>query len=146
MKIALYTIWVLFFAAAAVTCFRTVRKTKNHERLLASWPKVQATVTGSRQGWTNGGGNSTRSICFWPGYQFYDPRGVLYVGESEVSCANRPIPGSYLEVAYNPESPNQSFEVATQSKQMIGCLIPALVFLGIASFWFIGFVSAALGL
>jgi hypothetical protein len=138
LKIVLYIIWALFVASVIWAFIRTLRKTRRQERLIAIWPKVQATVTGSRQGWTSGGGNATRSVRFWPAYQFLDPRGILYVGESEVSCANRPVPGSSLEVAYNPADPNQSFQVDAPSKMVIGCLIPTFAFFALASFWFIG--------
>lgn len=138
LKIVLYIIWALFVAGAALACLQAVRKTRHQERLIASWPKVQATVTGSRQGWTNGGGNTTRNVRFWPTYQFTDPRGVMFAGESEVSYANRPVRGSFLDVAYNPADPSQSFQVAAPSKAVIGCLIPAFALLAIASFWFIG--------
>lgn len=138
MKIALYIIWALFVLGATIACIQAVRKTRAQEQLIASWPKTQATVTGSRQGWTNGGGNTSRNIRYWPGYQFRDSRGLTYVGESEVSYANPPAPGSNLDVAYNPVDPNQSFQVAAPSRTVIGCLIPVFAFLVIASFWFIG--------
>lgn len=116
MKIVLYIIWALFVTGAAFACLQAVRKTRRQEQLTAIWPEVQATVTGSRQGWSHGGGNTTRNLRFWPSYQFTDPRGFLFAGESEVSYANRPVPGSSLDVAYNPADPNQSFHVAAPSK------------------------------
>ena len=64
MKIVLYIIWALFVAGVALTLVQSIRKTRRHEKLLAGWPKVQATVTGSVAGWTNGGGGSTRSRRF----------------------------------------------------------------------------------
>lgn len=134
----LYIVWGLFVAAAIWAFVHTVRKTRRQERLIASWPKVQATVTGSRQGWSNGGGNTTRSLRYWPTYQFFDLRGILYAGESEVSYGGPPAPGSFLEVAYNPVDPNQSFQVASPSKIVIGCMIPFFALLALASFWFIG--------
>lgn len=134
----LYIIWALFVTGATFACVQAVRKTRRQEQLIASWPKVQATVTGSRQGWTSGGGNATRNVRFWPTYQFTDPRGIAFAGESEISYLNPPIPGSFLEVAYNPDDPNESFQVASPSKTVIGCLIPAFALLAIASFWFIG--------
>ena len=141
MKIVLYIIWALFVLGATVACIQAVRKTRAQEQLIASCPNTQATVTGSRKGWTNGGGNATRRVRFWPAYQFFDPRGVLYVGESEVSYVNRPVPGSFLEVAYNPADPNQSFQVDSPSRTVIGCFIPVLAFLALAAFWFIGIFS-----
>jgi hypothetical protein len=140
LKIALYIIWAAFFIAVAITLMHTVRKTRQQERLIAGWPKVEATVIGSRQGWTHGGGNTNRNVRYWPGYEFQDPRGILYVGESEVSYANRPVPGSSLEVAYNPDDPNQSFQVASPSRMVIGCLAPTFALLALGAFWFIGFL------
>jgi hypothetical protein len=143
LKIVLYIIFALFVVGAVVALTQTLRKAKRQERLIASWPKVQATVTGSRQGWTNGGGNTNRNVRFWPRYQFIDPRGVLYVGESEVSYANRPTPGEILEVAYDPADPNRSFQVDAPSKLMIGCLIPVFAFIGLVMFWAIGWFTQA---
>jgi hypothetical protein len=139
MKIVLYIIWALFVGGAATACLHAVRKTKAQERLIASWPKVQATVTGSRQGWTKLG---NRNVRHWPAYQFLDPRGVLFAGESEVSYVERPVPGSTVEVAYNPADPNQSFQVDSPSKLVLGCLIPTFGFLGLVAFWFIGCLPA----
>lgn len=139
----LYIIWALFVIAAIVATTQALRKTRHQERLIASWPKVQAGVTGSRQGWTNGGGNTTRSLRYWPYYQFIDPRGVLYVGASEVACTNRPVPGEILEVAYNPADPNHSFQVDAPSKPMISCLIPAITFLCVLMFLAIGWFTPA---
>lgn len=133
MKIVLYIVWALFVAGAAFACVQAGRKTRHQEQLIANWPKVQATVTGSRRGWTNGGGNTSRNIRYWPGYQFRDSRGLMYVGESEVSCANPPAPGSNLDVAYNPVDPNQSFQVAAPSRAVIGCLIPVFALLALAA-------------
>lgn len=54
------------------------------------WPKVQVSATVSIAGWTNGGGGSSRSRRFFPAYQFTDPHGTLFAGESDVSSrANR---------------------------------------------------------
>ena len=138
MKIVLYIIWALFVVAVIFAFVHTLRKTKRHENLIATWPKVQATVTGSVAGWTNGGGGSTRSRRFYPTYQFTDPNGTLFAGESEVSLANQPAPGSLLEVAYNPANPNQSFQVAAESKMILGCLIPFFAVFALVSFWFVG--------
>ncbi|MFF2317380.1 DUF3592 domain-containing protein [Arthrobacter sp. NPDC058097] len=134
----LYIIWIVFGAAAAATCIHSLRKTQAQERLIDAWPKVQATVTGSREGWTSGVGNTNRNVRFWPTYEFTGPQGVLYFGESEVSLVERPVPGSVLEVAYNPESPGESFEVAHPSKLVLGCVIPFFAVFAVASFWFIG--------
>lgn len=138
MKIVIYVVWALFVAGAALALVQTVRKTKRHENLIAGWPKAQATVTGSVAGWSNGGGGGTRSRRFYPTYQFTDPNGTLFAGESEVSYASQPVPGSLLEVAYNPANPNQSFQVAAHSKMMLGCLVPFFAVFALVSFWFVG--------
>lgn len=138
MKIVLYIIWALFVAGVAFALVQSVRKTRRHEKLLAGWPKVQATVTGSVAGWTNGGGGSTRSRRFYPTYQFSGPNGILFAGESEVSLANQPAPGTLVEVAYNPANPNQSFQVAAESKLLLGCLVPFFAGFALVSFWFVG--------
>jgi hypothetical protein len=139
MKIVLYVIWALFVAGAALALVQSVRKTRRHENLVATWPKVQATVTGSDAGWSHGGGGGTRNRRFYPTYQFTDPNGTLFAGESEVSLANQPVPGSLLEVAYNPANPNQSFQVAAESKMILGCLVPFFAVFALVSFWFVGF-------
>jgi hypothetical protein len=139
MKIVLYVIWALFVAGAALALVQSVRKTRRHENLVATWPKVQATVTGSVAGWSHGGGGGTRNRRFYPTYQFTDPNGTLFAGESEVSLANQPVPGSLLEVAYNPANPNQSFQVAAESKMILGCLVPFFAVFALVSFWFVGF-------
>ena len=138
MKIVLYIIWALFVAGVIFAFVHTLRKTRRHEKLLAGWPKVQATVTGSVAGWTNGGGGSTRSRRFYPTYQFSGPNGILFAGESEVSLANQPAPGTLVEVAYNPANPNQSFQVAAESKMLLGCLVPFFAVFALVSFWFVG--------
>ena len=138
MKIALYVIWALFVMGAAFSCTKAVRTTKRQEQLITTWSKTQAVVTGSRQGWSDGPGNATRSIRYWPRYQFHDSRGVLYVGESDVSYRGKPVPRSPLEVAYNPEDPNQTLQVTARSNKVLGCLIPAFALLSLAAFWFIG--------
>jgi hypothetical protein len=138
MKIVLYVIWALFVAGAALALVQSVRKTRRHENLVAGWPKAQATVTGSVAGWSNGGGGSTRSRRFYPTYQFTHPSGTLFAGESEVSSASQPVPGSLLEVAYNPANPNQSFQVAAQSRMVLGCLVPFFAVFALMLLWFIG--------
>ncbi len=138
MKIVLYIVWMLFVAGVIWALGRSYRKSREKERLIATWPKTLATVTGSRAGWTSGVGNSSRNRRFWPRYEFRDPRGVVYLGESEVSLANEPLPGSPLQVAYNPEDPNQSFQPVKESRLLIGCLAPVFGLLALGSFWFIG--------
>jgi Protein of unknown function (DUF3592) len=138
MRIVLYVLWALFVATAAYLLIKHLRQTKQHERQIAGWPKVQATVTGNVAGWTNGGGNGTRNRVFYPTYQFTHPNGALYAGESEVSYRNQREPGSFLNVAYNPANPNQSFEVSAESKALIGCVIPTFAFFGLILFWAAG--------
>jgi hypothetical protein len=138
VKIALYVIWALFIVGVTISITLTVRKTRRQEKLTAVWPRVRATVTGSVGGWTGGMGGSSRSRRFYPTYQFMDPRGMVFAGESEVSFANPPVPGTLVEVAYNPVDPNQSFQVSSQSRTVVGCLIPFFAVFAVASFWFIG--------
>jgi hypothetical protein len=138
MRIVLYIIWALFVAGATTALVQTLRKTKRQESLIASWPKVQATVTGNVGGWTNGGGGSSRSRRFYPTYQFAHPNGALYAGESEVSYRNQQVPGSLVEVAYNPVNPNQSFQVASDSKMVLGCLVPFFAMFSLLLFWVAG--------
>ncbi|UVJ39770.1 DUF3592 domain-containing protein [Arthrobacter sp. CJ23] len=138
MRIVLYAIWALFVAAAIFSLVHSLRKARRQEKLIAGWPKVQATVTGNVAGWSHGGGGSTRSRRFYPSYQFSDPNGTLYAGESEVSYANPQVPGSFVEVAYNPLNPNQSFQVASESRRMLGCLVPVFALFALLLFWAAG--------
>jgi hypothetical protein len=138
LKIVLYVIWALFVAGAIYSVIHMVKKTRRHEQLTAGWPRVQATVTGSRAGWTGGTGNMTRNRRFWPKYQFTGPQGMPFSGESEVSSAEQPVPGSPVEVAYNPANPNESFHVSSQARTTLGCLIPFFAIFAVALFWFIG--------
>ena len=104
--------------------------------------KVLATVTGSCAGWTNGTGNSTRNRRFRPYYHFSDSRGVVYRGESDVSTVNETLPGSPLAVTYNPADPQESYQVVSQSKMLVGCPIPVFVVFAAGSLWFIGIFPA----
>ncbi|ADX71544.1 DUF3592 domain-containing protein [Pseudarthrobacter phenanthrenivorans] len=137
MKIILYIVWALFVVAAVFAVVHAVRKTRHEEQLVASWPKVQATVTGSVAGWTNGGGRSSRRRRFFPTYQFTDPQGTLFAGESEVSSAGKPILGTSLEVAYNPANPNDSRQVSANPRTTLGCAVPFFAVFALASLWFI---------
>jgi hypothetical protein len=137
VKIALYVIWALFVAGVVYSLIHVSRQTKRREQLTAAWPRVQAFVTGSVAGWTNGGGGGNRSRCFYPTYQFADYRGTLFAGESEVSYANPPAPGTPVEVMYNPINPNQSFQVSSQDKTVIGCLIPCFAAIAAGALLFI---------
>jgi hypothetical protein len=138
VRIILYIIWALFVAAAVFALIHAVRKTRRREQQVEAWPKVRATVTGSITGWTNGGGGSSRNRRFFPTYQFTDPHGTLFVGESDVSFAEKPAPGSLLEVAYNPADPNESLQVSSGGRMAMGCLVPFFAAFALALFWFIG--------
>ena len=143
MRIILYIVWALFVVAAVLAFVQSVRKTRRRGQQTAAWPKVQATVTGSVAGWTNGGGGSSRSRRFFPTFQFTDPHGILFAGESDVSFASQPVPGSLIEVAYNPANPNESLQVSTAPRTAMGCLIPFFAVFAIALFWFIGIFPLA---
>ncbi len=52
MRIVLYIIWALIVTGAVTALVQTLRKTKRHEKVIAGWPKVQATVTGNVGGWS----------------------------------------------------------------------------------------------
>jgi hypothetical protein len=138
LKIVLYVIWALFVAAAVYSLTHSVRKNRRHEQRTAKWPRVQATVTGSRPGWTSGVGNMTPNLRFFPTYQFSDPHGRPFTGESEVSSVERPMPGSLVEGAYNPTDPSESFHVSSETRTVLGCLIPFFAVFAVALFWFIG--------
>jgi hypothetical protein len=137
MKMILYIVWALFVIAAVFAVLRAVRTTKRDEAQAASWTKVQATVTGSVAGWTNGGGGSSRSRRFFPMYQFTDPQGTFFAGESEVPVASQPIPGAPIEVAYNPANPNESRQVSSKPRSTLGCIVPFFAVFALASLWFI---------
>ena len=141
MRIVLYSVWALFAVGITLTLIHQYRKSMRHEKLIASWPKARATVTGSVAGWSNGGGSGSRSRRFFATYQFADPYGTLFAGESEVSNANPPMPGSFVEVAYNPINPVQSFQVQNGSTTVLG--IAAAVFAGVLAgmFVFIGVLT-----
>ncbi|TQJ39266.1 uncharacterized protein DUF3592 [Arthrobacter sp. SLBN-112] len=138
MKIILYIVWALFVAAVILSLVRAVRRTRRQERLMAAWPKVQATVTGSTTGWTSGVGGSNRNLRHYPTYQFTDPQGTLFMGKSEISGVEQPVPGSLIEVAYNPQNPNESLQVSSEPRTAVGCLIAFFAVFALALFWFIG--------
>jgi hypothetical protein len=137
MKIVLYVIGALWVVGAGLATLHLLRKAKRRERLVAGWPQVQATVTGSVMGWKGGGGGATRSRRYYPTYQFVAPNGTLFLGESEESLVVPPTPGSLVPVAYNPLNPNQSFQISSDSKKIVGCLIPFLAVFSIILFNFI---------
>ena len=138
MKTVMYVVWALFVLGVAWSIFQMGRKARRHRRRIAHWPRLQATVTGSRTGWTSGTGNSTQSIRHFPIYRFTDPAGAVFVGESEASLRNRPAPGSPLEVAYDPADPHTSFQVSSQDRLAVGCLTVFFAGFALVSHWAIG--------
>lgn len=138
MKTILYIVWALFVAGAIFSLLYAARRTKRQEQQMASWPKAQATVTGSATGWTSGVGSSNRNLRYYPTYQFTGPHGTLFMGKSEISEVEQPVPGSLIEVAYNPANPNESLQVSSEPRTVMGCLIAFFAVFAIALFWFIG--------
>ncbi|MDP9889404.1 DUF3592 domain-containing protein [Pseudarthrobacter enclensis] len=138
MKTILYIVWALFIAAAIFSLVYAGRRTRRQARLMAQWPKAQATVTGSTTGWTGGVGGASRNLRYYPTYQFTDPQGTLFMGKSEISGVKQPLPGSLIEVAYNPANPNESLQVSSEPRTAMGCLIAFFAVFAVASFWFIG--------
>ncbi|GGI02686.1 DUF3592 domain-containing protein [Arthrobacter liuii] len=138
MKTILYIVWALYVAATIFSLVHAVRRTRRQAQLMADWPKAQATVTGSTTGWTSGVGGSSRNLRYYPTYQFTDQRGTLFMGKSEVSLVEQPLPGSLIEVAYNPADPNESLQVSSEPRTALGCLIPFFAVFAVALFWFIG--------
>jgi hypothetical protein len=138
LKIVLYVIWALFVAATVYALTHSARKNRRYEQRTACWPRVQATVTGSRTGWTSGIGNMTPNLRFFPTYQFSDPHGRPFTGKSEVSFVEQPVPGSLVEVAYNPANPSESFQLSSETRGALGCLVPFFAVFAVALFWFIG--------
>jgi len=138
MKIVLYIVWALFVAAAIFLLIRASRRTKQQARQMAEWPKAQATVTGSATRWIGGTGGSSRKLRYYPTYQFTDTYGTLFMGKSEISDVEQPVPGSLMEVAYNPANPNESLQVSSEPRTAMGCLIAFFAVFAVVSFWFIG--------
>lgn len=138
MKTILYIVWALFVAGVISSLLYAARRTKRQEQRMASWPKAQATVTGSAAGWTSGAGGSSRNLRYFPTYQFTDPQGTLFMGKSEISRVEQPVPGSLIEVAYNPVNPNESLQVSAEPRTAMGCLIAFFAVFTVVSFWFIG--------
>ncbi|GAA2488939.1 DUF3592 domain-containing protein [Terrabacter carboxydivorans] len=138
MRTVLYAIWLLFVAGACYSLVRAVRGSRQHDRRTADWPRVQATVTGSRAGWTSGFGGTNRNQRFWPSYRFTDATGAEFTGTSQDSTVPEPVEGSALEVVYNPQDPSESYLAADRTRAALGCLVPFFVVFAIALFWFIG--------
>jgi hypothetical protein len=138
MKTVIYLVWALFQVGAVTALVYTARKAKRQERRTADWPRVQAVVTGSEAGWSGGVGGSDPSRRYFPVYQFSGPDGQVFNGTSDVPSAEVPTPGSYIEVAVNPQNPHESFHQSTKEKVGIGCAIAFFAVFAVASFWFIG--------
>ncbi len=135
----MYVAWAVFVVVAAFSIFQIVRKTRRHERETADWPRANATVTGHISGWSSGTGGANRNRRYFPTYQFLDSHGTLFAGQSEIPGGEVPVPGSIIEVAYNPVNPNQSFHQSAKTRQTLGCAIPFMVALAVAFYFFIGF-------
>ncbi|MDJ0320769.1 DUF3592 domain-containing protein [Pseudarthrobacter sp. PS3-L1] len=142
MKTILYVVWAVFFLCAAAAFMVTTRKARTRDQQAATWPRIQATVTGHVGGWTNGGGGSTRNRRYFATYQFTDPAGTVVAGKSDVSKAAAPIQGSFIEVSYNPADPKQSFQNAGQTKLLVGCLLPLFAAFAVASLYLISVFPA----
>ena len=138
VKTILYIVWALFVAGVVFSLLYAARRTRRQQQQMASWPKAQATVTGSATGWTSGIGGASRNLRHFPTYQFTDPRGTLFMGKSEISGVQPPVPGALIEVAYNPADPNESLQVSSEPRTAMGCLIAFFAVFAVASFWFIG--------
>lgn len=134
----MYVGWAVFVVVAAFSIVHAVVKLRRHERETAAWPRVMAHVTGHIRGWSSGAGGSTRKVRYFPAYQFVDPHGTLYAGQSEIPQAQIPGLGSTIEVAYNPVNPNQSVHLSAKTRQTLGCAIPVLVVIAWGFFTFIG--------
>jgi hypothetical protein len=48
------------------------------------------------------------------------------------------VPGTLVEVAYNPANPNQSFQMSSDSRAMLGCLVPFFALFSLLLFWVAG--------
>ncbi|MET3934883.1 DUF3592 domain-containing protein [Arthrobacter sp. OAP107] len=138
MRVTFYVVWALFVAGAIFSLVRAGRRTRRQSQLMVEWPKASATVTGSTTGWTSGVGSSSRNLRHYPTYQFTDPQGTLFRGKSEISLVEQPLPGSVIEVAYNPANPQESLQVSSEPRTAMGCLIAFFGVFAVASFWFIG--------
>lgn len=134
----MYGAWAIFVVVAALSILHSVRATRRLERQTAGWPRVTATVTGHVQGWSSGVGGAKPNVRYFPAYQFVDPHGTLFRGQSEIPRAGIPEPGSTIEVAYNPADPGQSFHQSARTRHTLGCAIPFLVAVAVAFYFFIG--------
>lgn len=134
----MYVAWAIFVVVAALSMVRMVHGVRQRERLTADWPRTRATVTGHVAGWSSGAVGAHRRRRYFPAYQFADPEGTLFMGQSEIPGAEVPMLGSTIVVVYNPANPNQSFHQSPQTRQTLGCAIPVMVALAVAFYFFIG--------
>lgn len=139
MRTAMYIGWAVFVVVAAASIIHAIRTTRRHERAIAAWPRTAATVTGHVLGWSSGAGGLSPKRRYFPVYQFVDEHGTVFAGQSEIPSPEVPVPGSTIDVAYNPTSPSQSFHQSSQTRRTLGCAIPFLVGIGLAFYFFIGF-------
>lgn len=139
MRTVMYIGWAIFVVVAAISIVTAIRRTRRQEQLVTDWPKVAATVIGHRQGWSVGtGGGMERNIRLFPVYRFTDAHGRVFQGQSEIPQREVPVPGSTLEVAYNPIDPKQSFHQSAKTRHTLGCAIPFVVAMAVAFYFFIG--------
>ena len=106
---------------------------------LRGWVETSATVTGNLHG--KDGPASNGSQRFAPSYEFKDASGQRWLGQSDIYGADQEIIGTAIPVLYNPANPaapNQSFQVASESKMVIGCLMPVFAFFALLLFWVAG--------
>lgn len=125
MRIILYVVWALFIAATIFSLVHAGRRTRRQPQLMAELPQAQATITGSTTGWTSGVGGASRNLRPYPTYQFTDSQGTLVTGKSEISLVEQPVPGSLLEVVYNPAYAQESLHVSSEPRHSHG--MPACV-------------------
>ncbi|WP_104118612.1 DUF3592 domain-containing protein [Arthrobacter sp. B1805] len=134
----MYLGWAVFVVVAAVSIIHAIRTTRRQERAVAAWPRTAATVTGHVKEWSSGAGGLTPKRRYYLSYQFVDAHGFFFAGQSEIPSAEVLVPGSTIEVAYNPTSPSRSFHQSSQTRQTLGCAIPFLVAIALAFYFFIG--------
>lgn len=134
----MYIGWTVFVVVAAFSIVHAIVKLRRHERATSAWPRVMAHVTGHIKGWSNGAGGGTRNVRYFPAYQFVDPNGTLFAGQSEIPQGEMPALGSTIPVAYNPLNPNQSVHLSAKTRRTLGCAIPFMVAIAWAFFAFIG--------
>lgn len=134
----MYVGWAVFVVVAAFSMIRMIRSTRRQERETAHWPRIGATVTGHTSGWSSGAGGLDKRRRYFPAYRFLDPHGTLFVGQSDIPGVEVPVPGSVIEVAYNPANPHQSFHQSPQTRQTLGCAIPFMAAMAVAFYFFIG--------